>query len=733
MSDPVVKARLEVESEGSDAFDQAAEQIKATAAAAAGSRGDLQELADGFRASVEAAEGLGAAKEPILDLAKAVQDLSKAEGIDEQVEALDRAIDAWKRYGEAGKDVLDTNQRAAEQYYEALGQLEQAHQRLTDPLAASTRQAEEASKSLKEALEGSFEGAEGKAATLKSQIDRVKEALERARQEGDEVGAGQIAQLEQLEKQYADAVQAITRFGASKKEAQEHIRRTTDAVRDEAFQVSGLGDILERVSPKWAQVTAKAGAYIGALTAGWEAGEKLRAGMNQLTEGGFDRFIQKVTGMSLAMEHFVVGTERVATANQTLANQGRIFESLGLEGFSQDLERNAQILEDHFRKVGEAKSRLDAFSSSIGLSRRELDEQSTSLARNIAAFAEANQQLSAKDLGAIFKAPIQTLLDAYDSLNQEMPPKLQSLARQFDIVTSAQEELAKKAEKEAKKLAQEIDKMVAEIAGGAQKSREQISREAEVLQAAIARIDFSRLKSEQLDVARQKVTELLTIFRTNGEVVPHWLAETATSLGLFVAQMEVGAESVVNFAGKSAVAEDALVTLKARADNARPSIEGVGEAVSQAGEKTAGAGGLMSLAEQDALALMAAYGKTGDAAKQMSQDVSEAAGGVGEAASDVAAVGESADASAEAVSGLGESAGSAGAQIKSGLAAGAAELDTLKSKATSTAQTLTSELVGAINQVKTAAQGMAAPVLVELDRIIARAKEAQTEVEKVVA
>jgi chromosome segregation ATPase len=737
MPDQDVKVGLKVESEGEpQTFEEAATAIAGLASSAGAAEPSLDSLVSALESLGAAAEGPEEAKRAVADFAAAVRELAGAEGVDQQREAVGKAIDAWKRLGDAVPDALDKAGGAAKTYQTTLEQLQELEAKLADPLTQSLTKAETAWADLRKATEGSMSGAQSKLAETRRRIDEYRQALEAARAAGANVTGDQVQQLQRLEGEYDRAAKKIADYGDAKRRAGKDVDAARDATNKEATSINGLGDIVSQASPRWGQYLNVVQQVISAFKAGYEAGSALRDILNSMTDGALDRNIQSMLHLESVADKLVDGLDRVARAQETLANQRTLFEKLNLKGFSADVEQNAAILEKHARSAhddaeaaAQLQAEVDKLSGSLGVSRTKLDEQAASLAKVLTAFAAQNDQLSKTDLAKIFGPQIQQILDGYAKLRTDVPPSLAAIAQSWGVTTSA-------VEAATKKHAAAVDELVQKLTGASKTSSAQLQEMARVTVEALSKINISGLHFDELEKVRGQVQGVIDSFTAAGQQIPDDLARIAAQVGAFQSGADLMAQAcdrarlgTENLATGAIRAGESSVQMGRDVDSGRAAIEQVQPVANET---------QLTLDQ-----LKAKYGEAGRQAKQSGSEIKEgstagadASKSFADAGAKVDDLGAKAEKAGGQVQGAGEKLSSAakGAQELShtevDLSKPAAQVDALAKNAGTLATSLRA-VSAALHDLSAGAGGAFGPILAELDKLIAKAREAQQAISQV--
>jgi hypothetical protein len=694
MADQEVKARLTIEKEGDgQVFEETAESIRSLSTGAGESVSPIAELSSQLEQMAESAAELGpVAQGAVREFAQAIKEAASAPDIEKQREALSRATTAWKTFGAEAAKAGDLPKKSLKELQDQIAALEKRERELADPL---TQAAEEASKALREigaSAEKGFEGAEKQLVDARRRIDDYKRALSEARAAGQNVTGAQVAELQRLESAYTATTRQIQSFRATQASVRADLNRTNAEIRQQASSVSSLGDVVSLQGPKWKAFIQVAGGIVGAFSAGYAAGQKLRSVLNDLTDGGFDRATQEILKMADAAEVLVGSSDRAADRIRLLANQKNIFENLGLEGFTQDVEANTRVLAEYQLQIKKVNDAYDDFIQKQGLSRAELDKQAAALGQNIRVFEDANKQLSQQDLAALFKKQIQEILDSYERLGFRAPRIIREIAEAWNITTSATE-VANARVKEA------AEGILSAILGVSAKTRAELQQDAKAIEAAFSSIRIQNLDFSQFERAQQELRRVIDEFTAAGVKIPESLAKIASQFIVYQ-----------NAAGLVASANDEA-----------------GLSIEQLMARYGRAGAASEAAAAGARSHASAVRSSIEPVASHSAALSQSAGAAQQAGAQMGAAAGQIDQAADSSRGLSQ----ASREVSFGPIV--TELTQLQQVVKTTSQALSTEFAAAFRLVAAASQGFSGPILVELERIISKAIEAKAALAEVEA
>ncbi|MEO7795546.1 MAG: hypothetical protein ABIV06_12320 [Thermoanaerobaculia bacterium] len=586
-----VIARLKVQKEGdTGAFKEVAAELEGLEAPAA----SASEAVGAFFEKLKSGAGGGSADDldkiqaSLEKVVVAAEKFAAAKGPEAQTASVRELEAAWTSFGEEFSEQIEQNSELAKSFADGLEQIRQKGADLADPITSGLREVKEELEALDASGENGFRGFENGAAKARTSINELKSAIASAEEEGRDVGDGARESLAQLEGQ----LEKTSRKAAEFRNTQEDVKDEMKSMRSETDlgrgSINDLGDIFERMSPKISKFIGTAAGIAGALYAGYEAGTKLREGLNWLTDGGFDEGVQGLISNVLGLEE---SFDSNADAAQRLQNNMRILKANGIDpvGLSAaEVEKKVAALtkaKNDSRQAAEDLSKAEEkWAESLDLSGKSLDESSKKLATYIADFAKQNQQLSQTDLAKIFGPMIQGVLDSYARLGKEAPAEVAKLASGWGVLTSA----AQKAANDQKKI---VDEMVADITGAADGLKASLQAQLATLSAVFSKIDFGNLGADQIEKAKTFLQQYVDTSRKAGEQIPEDIADQAASMGILVAQMEItskGASGLSTEQGKVAGSAQAGATAFDAASRSLKTLEGEVKASSVEFDKSTG-------------------------------------------------------------------------------------------------------------------------------------------------
>jgi hypothetical protein len=494
----------------------------------------------------------------------------------------------------------------------------------------------DAVKRLEESTRGSFVGATQRVSEARVELNNYTRALEDAKRAGADLGEGEIAQLEQLEGRYRSAVEAVGRYEAAKKQAKREIDASAAATDRELSSVRSLDDLLKRAAPSWAHYVVNAGSVIAVFGVAYAAGSKLRDVFNDLTDGSFDRFLQKTSPVLIAWNKLVDiwatsgpnAAGRLERQLELLRKNGIDPTGLSAEEVSAKVDELGKALQRGGHATSEAKFKHEAYATALTESEREIGEQIAALDRFVTKSREVGDLITPDQVAGI-KERIREFLAQYDTLSEGGKAKLRELAAQWGVLTAAEEQAL---ERHKELVAEYLEA----ITGAAAGSREQLEAEAAAMVVALESIDFDRIKGTQPKVfanLQEQIEEMLSKFRESGQLIPDELGKWANAAGVVVHQWELMGTAAVEAAGKVGQGTTRIVeTVDEAGNKVRQIVQDFGSAGAAgqaAGEQAA----------QGQVRIVETVDEAGNKVRQIVQDFGSA-GAAGEAAGDQAAQGQ---------------------------------------------------------------------------------------------
>jgi hypothetical protein len=312
-------------------------------------------------------------------------------------------------------------------------------------------------------------------ANLRLAVDDYTEALQRAEEEGREVGENERANLAALEQAYQKAADRAGEFGVAQWKAKEAIDGATEAAGGAGPRISSLGDVMGEITKeigpgavKWASWGAAAA---GAFTAGYAAGTKFREVMNDLTGGDFDRIVQNFQAFGVSMADIAESMVGAADSSKLLENQLNILRNKGIDPTGMSAQEVAAAVDElglamqrGAMEAGAAAEAYQKWKEGLGLDKEKLDEAAAQLAEFIKKFAAENEQLSQEELAKLFAPDVDKIRKQYERLGEEVQPELEGIVEDWRMVGIAIDDVTGKTESAAQTQAQSLDSIKESLA-----------------------------------------------------------------------------------------------------------------------------------------------------------------------------------------------------------------------------------------------------------------------------
>lgn len=280
----------------------------------------------------------------------------------------------------------------------------------------------------------------------KQAVSDYRRELEEAAQSGAQIGDAEHEKLALLEEAYATATQRAGEFRKEQQQVKRELDDATEAAGGQATAVHSLADIVnkftEDLGPGAVKFASWSAAAVGAFTAGYEAGTRLKKGLDWLTDGDFSKtaqFFFSDLGDSIANTGRTMST--AAERADLLRNQLHILAKNGIDatGLSADevqakvdqlgkaMQKTSLAAQDGAKKVAE-------FAKSLP-NKEEAEGAAQALAGVIADFQRINN-LPAPKLREVFGAELQGVLDDIQRTGGKVPSALQSWVAGLNVLPS---------------------------------------------------------------------------------------------------------------------------------------------------------------------------------------------------------------------------------------------------------------------------------------------------------
>lgn len=398
----------------------------------------------------------------------------------------------------------------------------------------------------------------------------------------------------------ADVKELAAQTDASRERLRQFSEGTQEAgesAGEAGESIAGLGGAAGGAAGKLASMVGPAAAVFAAFATGYEMGTKLKGVLNDLTNGGLDRAIQRDAD---ALINFFTDLDETGDAALRLQNGLNILRKNGIDPVGLSAEEVAALVEklsianrESAKIADDAAAKYEKQAESLGLFVPALDEASKELVNFARDFERANQDLSEQDLGKIFGPMIQDVLDSYERLGKEAPPRIKVLADGWGVLSTA----AQKAAGEQKKI---VDEMVADINRAASGLKGSLETQLKTLNEVFSKLNFGDMGAEEIEKAKAFMQQYLDTWRSAGQLIPKNVADHAAALGILVGAYETTSEAVTSFAGAQKESSDESSHSVQVFDRAGKALHGLEAAAATAGKEVKAAGGKV----QDGAALV---------------------------------------------------------------------------------------------------------------------------------
>ncbi|HEX4954805.1 MAG TPA: hypothetical protein VF017_15540 [Thermoanaerobaculia bacterium] len=545
MPERTVDAKLRVTREGdAQAFKEVAEDVRGLEAPASQAQGSLRELASSLgdfdSSGVEEVRGA------VERLLRSVERYEQAVSPDEQRARLANVRQAWIDVGDAADRAGTLGGQALADWKAGLDQITAAQRNIGQGLDDHFERARNAVKSFGQAAETSLDGVEKEAGQARLALNQLLEITQRLRSGGGNLTDAQVADLRQLEDAYRRAILRAGELRRAQQQAATDIRTATSAVGGQVPVINSLADVTQILAGKNQALALGLGGLFASIPFGIQVFSDLRRGLNEISGGGFDRWVQGLlTPLTNLIDGVDTSTQSFQGNQAVLERQKQLFESLNipLSRFTNDVARNRDI-------IRESKLAFDQWAESNEFSKKTLEDLTTQLHTFFDVFVERNPQLQQADIAKILGPQIQEILDQYARLKIEVPPTFALLAEHMGIVTTEQQKVLDGVKDLSDKWAQEITQ-------AGERARFSLQNQTKALVDALKKVDLPKLElvdPAAVQRARKLVQDLVDDYRKAGQQIPTELVKVADGVGVVVNAMERAHGTITVFNGAQAAA-----------------------------------------------------------------------------------------------------------------------------------------------------------------------------------
>ncbi|MBL0220035.1 MAG: hypothetical protein IPQ07_39985 [Myxococcales bacterium] len=227
-------------------------------------------------------------------------------------------------------------------------------------------------------------------------IEDLRRKIDEARAAGAPVSPDAVATLAKLEA----GLDANVRKIASYKNAQDDVRDAVLKSRTESDlqrgSINDLGDLVERMGPKWADMVGKISAGVGTFAAAYAGTRKLIEGLKELTGIDVDSWVQgKLSGIA----DWIVGADDAAGAADRLRNAQHVLRERGIDPTGKSLEELDRLLEANAKKSSDAAVAYEEGAKKRAKAAKEAAEAEAETWRQATRVAEeaARRQVAARE------------------------------------------------------------------------------------------------------------------------------------------------------------------------------------------------------------------------------------------------------------------------------------------------------------------------------------------------
>lgn len=179
-----------------------------------------------------------------------------------------------------------------------------------------------------------------------------------------------------------------------------------------------------------------------------------------------DNIVRNSLKLDSVAEKFVGLGNRVADSAELLKNQENIFNNLNIDGFSDNVEKNADLIAEHMKAIqkgqdeaAEAVQRGQDFLSKLGLNYDELVSDAQQFTDDLSQALKLSD-LDVEDVAEDIEDEVRKMVAAFEKLGKDVPPELAILEGQLDELASKTEGAGDRIGKGADKAKTGFEKLV---------------------------------------------------------------------------------------------------------------------------------------------------------------------------------------------------------------------------------------------------------------------------------
>jgi len=213
----------------------------------------------------------------------------------------------------------------------------------------------------------------GKAADhAAAQVEALRRAIKETEAAGGPVSPEAIANLRKME----DALDANIRRVADYKNVQDEVRDKIKSARTESDlqrgSINDVGDVVERLGPKWADMLGKVSAGVGTFTAFYAATRKAIEGLKEFAGLDVDA---KVQGWFRGLAEWTAGVDENRGAVDRLRNAQNILKHQGIDPAGKSLAELDALLEANSRKTADNAEEVEEAAKKAAAARKKAAEE----------------------------------------------------------------------------------------------------------------------------------------------------------------------------------------------------------------------------------------------------------------------------------------------------------------------------------------------------------------------
>lgn len=440
------------------------------------------------------------------------------------VEALEGIVDDLRQLGPAAS----TSSGQADTALSKLGTLLADLRSGIREVSSSSRESFSAFSSAVASARGTLDELKGVVAGLgDDELPEVRDELARLEDSFDQV--------------FSKGAEKALELGEGLDETAKKAREVGDGARDGVGGVNDLGDALQSKFPAGAKAIGGAVAAVETFKISFQETREVVGFFREQFGIDIDKIVSDALRLQEAVELFVKVGNTLRENSELLQNQQRIFDNLKLDGFTANVEENAELLDAHFRKIGGAVSDAQSLLDRLNLNPQKLLDQAAKLSAEFKSALDLNPDIDLSVLSDRLLGEVERIVAGLKATGTQVPEELARIVEQLKAAA-----------------VDGTEEMGAQVTSGLAKVTTGLAAEVEKMRAELEPLTSGNIfaqDEEALDDLRARLQELVDAHRAAGEKIDPLIADTASKLGLLVGDYERAAGGALVFSGANETLE----------------------------------------------------------------------------------------------------------------------------------------------------------------------------------